>query len=75
MGKNTNPKTPKRSGRTLLEIRAAAHEIVARTAVDVRTAMRALELGHDTIRTLRLRETLRPLVEEYRARLGLADGR
>ncbi len=75
MGKNTNPKAPKCSGVTLLEVRAAAHDIVARTGVDVRTALRALHLGPDAIRTLRLRETLRPLAEEHRARLGLADGR
>lgn len=74
MGKNTNPKPPKHSGATLLEIRAVAHDIAARTGVDVRTAMRALETGPDSIRTLRLRETLRPLAEEHRARLGLADG-
>jgi len=59
--KNANPNPPKYSGAALLEI--------------VRTAMRALETGPDSIRTLRLRETLRPLAEEHRARLGLADGR
>lgn len=55
----------------MLRARSAALEIAAKTGVDARTALRALLDGADVIRPLRMREALRPIVAEYRARLGL----
>ena len=57
---------------TLLDLRTAAYEIAAKTGYDARTVLKALrdERGADAIKPLRMRETLRPHVDAYRARLG-----
>jgi uncharacterized NAD-dependent epimerase/dehydratase family protein len=42
-------------------------EIAAATGCDPRTALRAIQNGADVIKPLRLREQIRPYVEEFRA--------
>lgn len=61
------PSPASSSGPTALAERQQAYEIAKTVGCDHRTALRAMREGADVVRTMRLREELRPLVDAWRA--------
>lgn len=55
--------------------RQAANSIAGIVGCDHRTALRAMRFGADVVRTMKLREELRPHVDAWRARIGVGQER